>query len=553
MASIPIFFDTLGKKRAAHLLRRATFGANKQQIDLFAQLTPQVALNKLLPPNYSLPDPPLDTNTGQSWVNPKPVPDVNSGNENLMGQVKAWWLHQMVSSPLDSVEKMTFFLHSHFTNIESRMRYAPSLYYQVQLFRKYALGNYKELTKKICLDNAMLRFLDGHLNVVGRPNENFAREFFELYTVGKGPSKGPNDYTTFTEDDVIEASRVFSGYMEDEEFTNLDPDTSFSRALLRTNDQGLAHRHDAGVKQFSAAFANKQLAPIEVINGQATEAAAIDEIHQLVEIIFDQDATALHIMRKLYRYLVYYEITKEVEQNIIVPLANLLKEANYEFRPVLETLFCSQHFYDLDNTLDTDDNIGAIIKSPLELVTGMFRFFQPNMPDSSADLRKFYEAYSIGYLDPLKDQGLDFLEPFEVAGYAAYHQAPAYHRNWISTNYLARRYEFSRLFAEGVTNRDDELLYKFDMVAYVNDKQNITDPTNPELLVRELTDYLLPREITEERFQYFLNVILLDNLSEINWKFEWEAFQQTGDDAAVRVQLENLFHTIIQSPEFQLS
>ena len=553
MAALPSFFNSLGKKRAAHLLRRATFGATKQQIDEFAELTPQAAVVRLLPSQYDLPAPPLDPATGQSWVHPKPDKEINSGTESLLGQVKAWWLHQMVNSPLDAVEKMTFFMHTHFTNMESRMRYAPALYYQTQLFRKYALGNFKELSKKICLDNAMLRFLDGHLNVVGRPNENFAREFFELYTVGKGPSRGANDYTTFTEDDVAEASKVFSGYQEDKEFTNIDPDTGFSRVVVQTNAQGMAHRHDAGIKQFSSAFGNQKIAPTEVVNNLATEEAALDEIHQLVEMVFDQDAAALHITKKLYRYLVYYEITEEVEQNIILPLAQQFKEANYELRPILETLFCSQHFYDMDNTLDTDDNIGAIIKSPLDLIIGMFRFFRQPLPNQETELEKFYEAYRFGFLDPLSDQGLDFLEPFEVAGYAAYHQAPAFHRNWISANYLARRYEFSRIFTEGVTNRNDELLYKFDIVAYVNDTRNIKDPKNPEQLVRELTDYLLPREITEERFLYFLKTILLDNLSEINWKFEWEAFQQTGDDSAVRVQLENLFHTIIQSPEFQLS
>ena len=553
MASLPAFSQKLGTKRAAHLLRRATFGATKQEIDEFAQLTPQAAVQRLIPQEVELPEPPLDTATGQNWVSPKPNPDLNSGQESLMGQVKAWWLHLAVTSPSNSIEKMTFFMHTHFTNMESRMRYAPALYYQVQLFRKYALGNYKELTKKICLDNAMLRFLDGHLNVVGRPNENFAREFFELYTVGKGPSRGPNDYTTFTEDDVIAASKVFSGYKEDEDFTNLDTDTGLSRVIVQTNAQGLAHRHDASTKQFSASFENRQVAPVEIVNNLATEAAALDEIDQLIEMVFDQDATALHICRKLYRYLVYYEVTDEVEAQIIAPLAQQLKAANYELSQILKTLFCSQHFYDADNSLDTDDNIGAIIKSPLDLVAGIFRFFRQPLPHQQDDLVRFYEAYQFGLLEPMSDQGLDFLEPFEVAGYAAYHQAPVFHRNWISANYLARRYEYSRFIVEGVTNRDDELLFKFDIIAYVNESRNITDPTNPELLVRELTDYLLPRAITEERFQYFLETILLDNLSEINWRFEWQAYQQSGDDSAVRIQLENLFLTIIQSPEFQLS
>jgi len=552
MASIPEFFGTLGRKKAAHLLRRATFGPTKKQIDEFAALSPQAAVEMLLPQQNELPPPPLDPATGQSWVNPAPT-DQNSGQETLMEQVKCWWLHQMVTSPLTAVEKMTFFKHTHFTSMASRMRHAPSLYYQIQLFRYYALGNYKELCKKVCLDNAMLRFLDGHLNVIGRPNENFAREFFELYTVGKGPSRGPNDYSTFTEDDVVEAARVFSGYQEDKDFTNLDPDTGLSQVLLMVNEQQLAHRHDSGVKQFSQAFGNQQVAPTEVIDGKATMPAALDEIYQLVEMIFDQDATALYFCRKLYRYLVYYEITEEVEQKIIVPLAQQLKDANYELRPVLNTLFCSQHFYDADNMEDKDDNIGAIIKSPLELIIGTFRFFQQGMPSQDTDLVKFYEAYQRGVLKSLSDQGLDFLEPFEVAGYPAYHQRPGFHRNWISTNYLARRYEFSRLFIEGVTNQDDVLLYKFDIIAYVNNSQHISDPKNPELLVQELTNYLLPQDISEERFQYFLNTILLDNLSEINWRFEWEAYQQSGDDTAIRVQLENLLHTIIQSPEFQLS
>lgn len=139
MASLPLFFDTLGRKKAAHLLRRTTFGATKQQIDEFALLTPQLAVQKLLPREYALPEPPSDPATGQSWVHPKPDDELNSGTESLMGHVKGWWLHQIVSSPLNAVEKMTFFMHTHFTNILSRMRYAPALYYQVQLFRKYAL------------------------------------------------------------------------------------------------------------------------------------------------------------------------------------------------------------------------------------------------------------------------------------------------------------------------------------------------------------------------------------------------------------------------------
>ncbi len=552
MASLISYQDILGRKKAAHLLRRMTFGATKQEVDAFAQYTPQQAVAKLLKdPNLEFP-PPKDTATGQNWVNPAPS-DANSGNETLMHQVKCWWLDQMLNAPLSAKEKMSFFMHTHFTTIESRMKYAPALYYQVKLFSYYALGNFKTIAKKICLDHAMLRHLDGNLNEVGKPNENFAREFLELYSIGKGDQIGPTDYTNYTEDDIIAASKIFSGYKEDKDFSSLDIETGLAQVIIQTNDEGLAGRHDASVKQFSHAFDNQQIAPAELMNGKATLEAVLDELDQFVEMIFEKEATALHICRKLYRFFMYYDITDEVEQNVIKPLAVELKASNYELIPVLTSLFTSQHFYDLDNQAKEDNNTGGIIKSPLDLMAGTFRFFKIDMPSQNTDLSLFYETYDKGILKILNDQGLDFYEPYEVAGYAAYHQAPAYHRNWISTNYLARRYEFSRLLIEGIKNEDEQLLYKLDIVAYIDDTSNITDPTNPELLVRELVDYLLPEEITEERFQYFRKTILLDDLSDINWRKEWEKYKSSGDDSAVKIQLESLIHTIIQSPEYQLS
>ncbi len=90
-------------------------------------------------------------------------------------------------------------------------------------------------------------------------------------------------------------------------------------------------------------------------------------------------------------------------------------------------------------------------------------------------------------------------------------------------------------------------------MTYVTNPAHISDPSDATKLVRELVDYLLPEDISEERFDFFLKAILLDDLSEINWKFEWQNYESSGDDSAVRVQLEKLFNTILQSPEFQLS
>ncbi len=551
MASLALYQDILGRKNAAHLLRRLPFGSTKKEIDQFANKTPAEALNLLLAKQPEPADP-VDPTTGQTWIG-KALDDKDTDHGMLKDCLKAWWIDQMITSSLSAVPKLTFFLHTHFTTIESRVNYSQSLYYQIKLLRYYALGNLKTLSKKICLDGAMLRNLDGFLNQAGRPNENFAREFLELYTIGKGPQTGPGDYTNYTEEDIVAAARIFSGYQEDKTFANLDPETGLAQIVLKTNATNLAVQHDASTKQFSHAFDGKTIAPAEKINGLATQEAALGELDELVEMIFAREATARHFCRKLYRFFVYYHITEETENNIIAPLAQTLLANNYEMDAVLRMMFSSKHFYDADNTTLTDNVIGSVIKSPLDIVAGSLRFFRVNLPAVESDATLFYKTYGQAILKPLGEQGLHFYEPYDVAGYDAYHQYPSYHRNWISSNFLARRYEYSKKITEGFKDNEGLLLLRMDIVDYVRYSGNITDPSDATRLVQEFTDYLLPEIITTERFDYYVKVILLDDLSEANWKREWQRYLDTGDDGAVRIQLENLVKTIMQSPEFQLS
>ena len=240
----------------------------------------------------------------------------------------------------------------------------------------------------------------------------------------------------------------------------------------------------------------------------------------------------------------YYEITPEIEQDIIEPLANTFRTNNYQIQPVLQQLFGSEHFYDADNAIVQDDNHAAIIKSPLELVVGTIRYFGINLP--TAGTMEFDEAIGNGIIGPMRLQGMDLLEPYEVAGYPAYHQNPDFHRNWISHNHLARRYEY---IAQLMSSMED-FGFQLDAVAYV--ENNISDPSNAQVVVQELVDDLLPEIITSTRFDYFLNDILLDGLSMGNWTTEWFAYQGSNDDSAVRTQLEALFNALMQSPEYQL-
>lgn len=544
MPSLAPVSGPLGIKKAAHLLRRATFGPSKKEVDQFSSYTAAQAVGILFA-NVATPDPPIDPLTGTTWVH-GPREDDNSGDGELQAYFMAWWINQMRTGGTSSIEKLTFFLHTNFTIIQTVVNNSNYMYFQNVLLRRYALGNFKELSRKICLDNAMLVFLDGKVNESGRPNENYAREFLELFTIGKGPQVGPDDYTNYTEQDVQAGAKVLSGYKNDLQLSTIDPDTGIASGFIKVNDKDLADRHDSGVKTFSAAFQNKTIFPEEVIDGLATKEAAGKELDDFIDMIFQQPETAKNICRKIYRFFMYYQITEEIEQDIISPLAEIFRANDYDIKPVLEALFLSEHFYDHDNALQEDDNHGAIIKSPLELLVGTLRFFKVALP--GANTASFYDMAGMKMLQYLEEQGLHLCEPYDVAGYDAYHQEPHYNRNWISSNFLARRYEF----ANHLINMNDDQGFYLDIVSYVKDPECITNPKDAEGLVRELVDYLLPEEISQERFDYFLKDLLLDSLSTINWEKEWERYLETNDDTAVRIQLESLILALLQSPEYQL-
>ena len=216
---LPEYSGSLGLKRAAHLLRRAAFGATRQEIDSFAALTPAQAIIQLF--RQSLPELvlPVDPATNAEWVL-SGTSDANSGDDDLQEFFKRWFIGQMLGAGINSSlslaysarEKLVFFLHSHFPAIQSKISSSRALYFQNQLFRIFARDgvnpdpdfNFKTLTKKVSVDNAMLRLLDGNLNVKGSPNENYGRELLELYSIGCGlegtlpPGSGGSAYYAHT-------------------------------------------------------------------------------------------------------------------------------------------------------------------------------------------------------------------------------------------------------------------------------------------------------------------------------------------------------------------
>ena len=210
----------------------------------------------------------------------------------------------------------------------------------------------------------------------------------------------------------------------------------------------------------------------------------------------------------------------------------------------------SQHFYDEDTIATTsDNNIGALIKSPIDVYTTLLRFFDVTTPDRGTETSNFYSDFEF-LVSKLVDQGLNFYEPFEVAGYPAYHQIPGYNRNWIMTYALAHRYQTGDiLMKRGGTGNETSI--QLDVLDWAENSGQV-DPTNSTDIVTVLTKNLLAVELTTERFDYFLNTVFLDTLSQATWLSEWNNYIGGGDDLVVRERLEILVSSLIQTPEFQL-
>ncbi|KPL09094.1 MAG: hypothetical protein AMS26_23315 [Bacteroides sp. SM23_62] len=514
-------------------------------------------MNELFKEPAQNPAPPIDPLTAATWVDPlgqQKAGEANSEQDDLFKFFQAWHLDVMLKSEPSLKERITWFFHSHLPARWTEIRSSEAIYYQNCLYRHYAYGSFKELFTKICTDNAMLVYLDGYSNHKDSPNENFAREMFELYSIGKGSQLEEGNYTNYTEDDIKAATRVLTGWIFDEDFSNLDADTGLPIGKMSTTTGGnpvkdLASGHDKDVKTFSSLWNNEVIQPAEIINDLATVESAYGELDDLMDMIFDNPETARFIVRKMYRHFVYHFISEEVESDIIVPLAQTFQGNDYSIPDMLKVLMKSEHFYDEDTLATSDNNIGALIKSPIEVFTTLMRFFDVTVPDRNTQATAFYDDFAY-LISKLEDQGLNYYEPFEVAGYPAYHQIPGYGRNWIMTHALAHRYQTGDMLMKKA-GTGNETSIQMDVLDWAENSGEV-DPTSSTDIVTVLTKYLLAVELTTERFNYFLNTVFLDTLTQSTWLSEWNKYTGGGDDLVVRERLETLVSSIIQTPEFQL-
>ena len=520
----------LTENEIIHLLKRTMFGAKRSDIAYFKTRTVSQSVDELLNPTAPQPAPPVkeyatSTNVGVNadgniaqgitWIN-----DINSDGtvqSQRRASYKKWMTGNLINQDRSIREKLVLFWIDHFGNETTDVGNTNWMYKQHDLVRQYALGNFKTMIDAITKDVAMLRYLNGYLNIASAPDENYSRELLELFTIGKGPG------SQYTESDVKEAAKALTGWQ-----INGTTYTSFFNS----------NRHSAANKTFSSFFNNR------VITGRTGTTAGQLELNDLLTMIFNTQECAKFIVRKFYRFFIYYTIDAATEANVITPLADIFRTNNYEIKPVLSTLLKSEHFFDKWNQ-------GCFIKTPADHVIGAVREMNAQFPPLT-DWDTNYGMWNYFY-STMVNTGQNLHDPPNVSGMPAFYQEPLFHEIWINADSLPKRNQYTDFMINTGFTRNGQRV-RFDLVPYVSTFYN---PGNPNDLIDEAIRLVYRNEVTDETKKLIKTQILLSNQQwDYYWTNAWMAYQASPTTAnfnVVNTRLRQLFQKLFNLAEYQLS
>ncbi|MEO8104360.1 MAG: DUF1800 domain-containing protein [Betaproteobacteria bacterium] len=339
----------LGPDNARHLLNRTGFAASDADIAPFAKLDRADAADRLLAAVQTVAKQPPP-----AWVNEPPIPPVRlrdmtqearmaeqRKNIERAFELREWWFREMLTTPSPLSEKMTLFWHNHFATSQQKVRFTPLMYQQHVTLRRHALGNFGTLLREVARDPAMLVYLDGANSRKDAPNENFAREVMELFTLGEGH---------YSEHDIKEAARAFTGWSVDRESGHF----MFRRFI-----------HDYGSKTV--------LGKTGRFDGD-----------QVIDILLAQPQTAQFLTRKLWKEFISPTVATPADEAQVSLWADGFRDSGYNIARLMRAMLTSDAFYAADNR-------AALIKSPVEFVIGTMKQFDIETPN----LRPFVIASAL--------------------------------------------------------------------------------------------------------------------------------------------------------------
>ncbi len=455
-AGLNPYSKPLSKTEVYHLLKRTTFRVDPSFAQTLVGKTASEAVDTLINNRQTNPAPPATLDLNYAFPNPNVLSGNAAFETRYQNQLRIiadndklldWWLTLIKNDTKSLHERLNFFWHGHFTTAYTANDFIPGqmMYTQNALFRQMQLGKFSEFLEKITLDGAMLFYLNGNTNKSEAPNENYARELLELYSVGIGDGH-------YTEDDIRQIAKMLTGWNSNI-FAN-------SGVLYTPNvNVGLFDSKEKTVFGEKVTFDH----PVNQENIKK------HSINKLIELIISKkgDYVAKFIADKLYHFFVYSDPNYN-NSTIINELANVFKSSGFDMGVLLKTLLKSEHFFD-------EQNHGLQIKSPLDLYVGISGL----IPIDIATLK-----------EELKKQGLELLNPPNVSGWKGY-------QSWINTKTLPY---YINYLNNGLQSLSNEAVAQW--------AEKLGDFNNAEKLTKNLVDLLAGKPLAAARQEKLMQALL---------------------------------------------
>lgn len=541
--SLETYNGEWGNSQLRHLLNRALIGVSKSELNYFTGMTLDQVIETLFIPEDNFGEPVNDyylDNTGDEVVPPgmpwyqKNHSDQFSGSRHE--SLRNWMFKHQTKRTSSIHQKIIFFLNNWLVvDLYSGGAGAHYAYEYYKLLIDSSFGSYKDLIYNLTINGKMLWYLNLVFSNKSAPDENYARELQELYTVGKGPN------SKFTEDDVVAISKILVGWM-----TNWDLHTRTGQTPIVFNEWN----HDTSDKQLSSFYNNS------IIKGRSGQEGK-QELRELIDVIFSIEETSYYVTRRIYQFFVNPVIDDQIEANIISPLAKQLRDNNYEFNLVIKTLLKSQHFFDSQFHF-------SLIKSPLEFYSGFLKEFDFEYRDNEARPVESYlnkpisenelaiQAIKIRtIINEMSSQGMRYLEFPTVAGYAPFYQNPSYDLFWINSYTSNKRSEYGNNFAYSGIGLDYQFTYQQNYISWL---ETFNDPKDVSGLIYEVIQRLIGFQIKEDQIQKLKNALLNNGINESHWTELWEkrtpSFSESNQ--TIHFQLSKVLSIVFKMPEFNL-
>ena len=515
-----------GPAQKKHLLNRTMVGMAKRHMDDLEGLSIDEAIDLIFTPE-ELGEPVNnyfyektnedwietygrnDVAPGQPFVNNASTRRTENSQEEENGDwarrqsIKSWIFKNIYSQNTSIHWRIFIFLHNLIPTDGGQGSGNKGLYGYLKLLFDSCYDDYRNTIFNVTTNPAMLIYLNLAQSRKENPDENFAREVQELFTVGKTP------FSKYTERDVREIARALVGW-------GIDYESIFEEGPIKSKFN--PWNHDIGDKYFSEFYKNT------IIKGKDGVGGA-NELKEVINMIFNTEESAIYISRRLYQFFVYHDITLVIEENVIKPMAKVMRENDFSLIEPLKLLLKSEHFFDVSF-------YNSMIKSPLDFIYGITKEFDL----FNGDLRNYDEERNENnnYMPPERltnslsrsyyffrqfewvggQIGMELANPPSVSGWPAYYQSPVYDLFWINSKTIKDRVQYSNSATQWGIWMENGYNIVLNKISYI---LTYSKPDDLDALISELSDRLLGGDIPLNAKNRIKKSILQDK-NEAYWK-----------------------------------